>query len=317
MDKIRAVIAGSSGILHYEVEKHKDIAEALSMFAQTGAEALVVLGDRALSSATFEHIIEKNLMGENPPPIAILPAGDNNIIAENFGAKTSVPHKALSDFLEKYKNGFGQTDTENKPLIKVEGVRGVGHLYGLFFCTGEVVSHKNLFIHDIKAPGFFRRMSHFFTILNLVRKAYMNILKGKKLERLIRINRNQRGAVVGQYFMVLITTLDQIFLGAQFGDQAKPTNERLKNRQNSQNKSRNVHFLSVENTKDALLKTARKLLGRNYTVNNLIGHVITDIQHARIVLQTPFVLDGSFYETDVSGELHISVTDRLNFIRLD
>lgn len=319
MDKIRAVIAGSSGILHYEVEKHMDIAQALSMFHQTGAEALIILGDRALSSATFEHIIEKDLLGHNPPPIAILPAGDNNIIAENLGVKTSVPHKALLQLLEKWKQGSLCLNMRKKPLIKIEGVRGADHLYGLFFCAGEIINHKKLFTHKIKGPGILLRLTNFFSILKLGCTAYVNILKGKKLERLIRINRNQRGAVVGQYFMVLITSLNQIFLGARFADHSKTksADDRLNNRQNTYGKVRNIHFVSVENTKDALMKTIRKLLRKDYEVNNLIGHVLADIQHARIVLDTPFVLDGSYYETDDTGELHISVTDPLNFIRLD
>ncbi len=306
MEKIRAVIAGGSGIFHYEVEKHKDIAEALTRFQQANVQAIVILGDRALTSATFEHIVEKDLLKGMDIPLAILPAGDNNIVAENFGANCPEPHLALKALLENHQKGNLLTHVTEIPLIKLEGVRGVGYLYGLFFCAGEVIKQKNLFKRKIYGKNLFKGLRNWLNILILIQSAYRQALgknkMGKnKLEEAIRINRNQRGAVVGHFFMLLITTLDKSFWGVSIGQEKK------------QDKA---HFISVENTPKAILATGKLMLGGNYHGIDHVGNIIAEIQHARIVLQTPFVLDGSYYETDETGELFVTVTNRLKFIKL-
>lgn len=299
MEKIRTIIASGSGIFHYEVEKHKDIAEALTRFQQANVEAIVILGDRALTSATFEHIVEKNLLKGMDIPLAILPAGDNNIVAENFGANHPEPHLALKSLLEKHQKG--NLPVTEIPLIKLEGVRGVGYLYGLFFCAGEVIKQKNLFKRKIYGKNLFKGFRNWLNILILIQSAYRRSMGKNKLEEAIRINRNQRGAVVGHFFMLLITTLDKSFWGV-----STPHNKQ-------QDKA---HFISVENTPKAILATGKLMLGGKYDGIDHVGNIIAEIQHARIVLQTPFVLDGSYYETDETGELFVTVTNRLKFIKL-
>lgn len=301
MDKIRAVIANGSGIFHYEVEKHKDIAEALTRFRQVDVDAIVILGDRALTSATFEHIIEKDMLKDTDIPLAILPAGDNNIVAENLGAICSEPHRALKNFLQDHKQGKLHDRITECPLIKVEGVRGIGYLYGLFFCAGEMLKRKNMFKRKISGRGLFFHMRNWLNIIRLVQSAYRDALGKNKLEDAIRINRNQRGAVVGRFFMVLITTLDKAFWGVSIG----------------QDKRRDrAHFISVENTPNAIMGTGKLMLRGKYDGIDHAGNIIAEIQHARIVLKTPFILDGSYYETDDAGELFFTVTDSLKFIRL-
>ena len=119
---------------------------------------------------------------------------------------------------------------------------------------------------------------------------------------MIRINRNQRGAVVGRYFMVLLSSLDWIFLGT-----------RLPHR----HKANSMNFLSVENTKDAIMSTGKRMMKGSYGERMLPGHVMAEIEHARLVFNKKFVVDGCFYETGSSGELLISAAENLTFIRID
>jgi len=300
MEKIRSVISAGSGIFHYEVEKHKDIAEALTRFQQADVEAIVILGDRALTSATFEHIIEKDMLRGADIPLAILPAGDNNIIAENLGTTMSTPHEALRILLQRHQKGNLLDKVTGYPLIRLEGVRGVGCLYGLFFCAGEVIRQKNLFCGKISPKGLFSRFRNWLNIITLIRKGWQRAMGKNSLEDAIRINRNQRGAVVGHFFMVLITTLDKLFRGVSIG-QEKGHNK--------------AHFISVENTPKAVLATGRLMLRGNYNGIDHVGNIIAEIQHARLVLDRPFMLDGSLYEASGSGEIFITLTSHLKFIR--
>ncbi|NOZ66698.1 MAG: hypothetical protein GXP00_09430 [Alphaproteobacteria bacterium] len=301
MDKIRAVISEGTGIFHYEVEKHKDIAEALGRFSQVDVDVIAILGDRALTSATFEHILEKDLLKSKDIPLAILPAGDNNIVAENFGANRSEPHKALEDLLKFHRQGRLLNTITECPLLKLEGVRGIGYLYGLFFCAGKIIKKKSLFKRKISARGLFSRFRNWLSIIRLVQAAYRRAMGKQRLEDAIRVNRNQRGAVVGSYFMLLISTLDKAFWGVSIGQEKRQDR---------------AHFISVENTPKAILETGKLMLRGNYDGIDHAGNIIAEIQHARIVLKTPFVLDGSYYQADDNGELFVTVTDSLKFIQL-
>ncbi|QDE27533.1 hypothetical protein [Paremcibacter congregatus] len=302
MDKIRAVIAQGSGIFHYEVEKHKDISEALTRFKQAHVDAIVILGDRALSSATFEHIVENERFKDMDIPLAVLPAGDNNIVAENLGAAHSEPHRALEDILHRHQTGRLLNGVVGSSLLKVEGVRGVGYLYGLFLCAGEITKQRHIFHRAVSGRGVIQKFRTWWDILRLILSAYGGAGGKADLRNAIRINRNQRGAVVGHFFMLLITTLEKSLLGVALKQNIKPGA---------------AHFVSVENTKNAVIQTAKQMLRGKYERAEVAGHVATDIQHARIVLQTPFVLDGSYYEVDDSGELFVTVTDHLKLVRLD
>lgn len=302
MDRIRSVVEAGSAILHFEVEKHKDVREALKRFSQMAVEAIVILGGRALTLATFEILLEDKVFGQGVPPLVILPAGDNNILAESFGAHSSSPHRELQAFLAKRDAGRLMDNLISLPLIRVEGVRVVEKLYGLFFCAGEIVCDKAVFNSSYTPYRILRRIRDGLAVFRTLRKAYFNAWKGRRAGQMIRINRNQRGAVMGHYFMVVISTMDRLFLGARFPDVRK---------------AGSAHFLSVENTTDALKATAPQLIRRDYHMSGQPGHVVTDIKHARIVLEQPFVMDGSYFEAQDGGEIHISVVEELSFIRLD
>jgi len=178
----------------------------------------------------------------------------------------------------------------------------VGKLYGLYFCTGEIISHKSLFKRTLHRSGIKQILQNYTTLFSLLSKAYIGSIKSDDIDEMIRISRNQRGAVVGRYFMVLISGLDWMFLGTKFPGRRK---------ENS------LNFISVENTKDAILNSGKRILKGSYGNSTMPGHTITEIEHARLVFNKPFVVDGCFYETDLSGELLITTSEALTFIHLN
>lgn len=303
MERIRKVIKQEgSGIIHYEVKNFMDIGEALARFEQCNVSAIVIIGGQALSSATFEYLIDKKPFGNKQIPISVLSGDEERFISQSFGATSTHPYQDLKIILRKQSTGRLLDHVVKTPLIKVEGVMHVGKLYGLYFCTGEIISRKSLFQRKLHQSGIKQFIQNYTTIISLLYKAYIGSRRSDDLNEMIRINRNQRGAVVGRYFMVLLSSLDWIFLGTKFPVKKNPNT---------------LHFLSVENTKDAILNTGRRMLKGAYSEHMLPGHVITEIEHARLVFNKRFIVDGCFYETDLSGELLISVADDLTFIRLD
>ncbi len=303
MDKIRNIIKQEgSGIIHYEVKNFMDIGEALARFEQCNVTAIVIVGGQALSSATFEYLIDKKPFGSRQIPIAVLSGDEDRFISQSFGATANHPHQDLHNILRKHSTGRLLDHVVKTPLIKIEGVMHVGKLYGLYFCTGEIISRKSLFQRTLHRSGIRQFIQNYMTIISLLYKAYIGTRGLRDMDDMIRINRNQRGAVVGRYFMVLLSSLDWIFLGTKF-----PVKKNADT----------LNFLSVENTKDAIINTGKRMLKGNYSEHMLPGHVITEIEHARLVFNKQFVVDGCFYETDLSGELLISAAEDLTFIRLD
>lgn len=303
MEKIRNIIKEEgSGIIHYEVKSFNDIGEALISFKQCNVSAIVIIGGRALSSATFEYMIDKKPFGKTQIPISVLSGDEDRFISQSFGASSAHAYQDLQKVLRKHKADNLLDKLISAPLIKIEGVKQVGKLYGLYFCTGEIVSRKSLFKRTLYRSGIKQVIQNYTTIIKLLYKAYISSKSSGDLENMIRINRNQRGAVMGSYFMVLLSSLDWIFLGTKFPQKKK---------ENS------INFLSVENTKDAILHTGKRMIKGNYQESMLPGHVITGVEHARLVFNKQFVVDGCYYETDLSGELLISIAEELTFIRID
>jgi hypothetical protein len=303
MDKIRSIIKDDgSGVIHYEVKNFDDIGEALSRFNQCKVSSIVIVGGQAISSATFEHIIDKKPFGKKQIPIAVLSGGEDRFISQSFGATATHVHQDLKKVLQKHNAGTLLNHVVKAPLMKVEGVMHVEKLYGLYFCTGEIVEQKSLFNRILHSSGVKQTIQNYKTIISLLYKAYVGSRVSNDVNEMIRINRNQRGAVVGRYFMVILSSLDWIFLGTKFPPKKSADT---------------LNFLSVENTKDAILSSGKRLLKGSYDEAALHGHIITEVEHSRLVFNKKFVVDGCFYETDLSGELLITASDKLTFIRLD
>lgn len=303
MNKVRKVIKQEgSGIIHYEVKNFSDIGEALSRFKECNVSAIIIVGGQAISSATFEYMIDKKPFGSERIPISVLSGDNERFISQSFGATSPHVHVDLKKILRKHKAGTLLNHLVKAPLMKVEGVMHVEKLYGLYFCAGEIVGQKSLFQRVLYRSGLKQTIQNYTTIVSLLSKAYMGSKSSDNVEDMIRINRNQRGAVVGRYFMVILSSLDWMFLGTKFPPKKKADT---------------LNFLSVENTKDAILKTGKQLLKGSYSEASLPGHVVTEVEHARLVFRKQFVVDGCFYETDLSGEILITASDKLTFIRLD
>ena len=302
MEIIRNVIKEKgSGIIHYEVKSFMDIGEALSRFNQCNITAMVIIGGQALSSATFEYIIEKKPFGNVQIPLSVLSSDDDRFISQSFGATSSNTYQDLKHLLQKHKAGSLLNHLVKVPLIKVEGALHVGKLYGLYFCAGEITNWRSLFKRILYKNGLRRLIQNYSTIFSLLYRAYISSKRSDNIDNMIRINRNQRGAVVGSYFIVLLSSLDWIFLGTKFPIKKLAST---------------LNFLSVENTKDAIMNTGKEMLKGYYGERALPGHVITEIEHARLVFNKSFVVDGCFYETGLNGELLISKTENINFIHL-
>ena len=303
MEIIREIIKDEgTGVIHYEVMSFDDIGEALSRFKQCNVSSIIIVGGQAISSATFEYMIDKKPFGKKQIPISVLSGGEDRFISQSFGATAPKVHQDLKKVLQKHKADTLLNHVVKAPLMKVEGVMHIGKLYGLYFCTGEIVEQKSLFRRILHRSGIRQTIQNYKTIISLLYKAYVGSRLTNDLNDMIRINRNQRGAVVGRYFMVIVSSLDWIFLGTKFPHKKSADT---------------LNFLSVENTKDAILSSGKKLLKGSYAETSLPGHVITEVEHARLVFNKHFVVDGCFYETGLSGELLITASEKLTFIRLD
>ena len=129
MEKIRTIIKNEgSGIIHYEVKNFSDIGEALSRFKQCNVSAIIIVGGQAISSATFEYLIDKKPFGKKDVPISVLSNGNERFISQSFGAIAPHVHTDLEYILRKHKVGTLLNHLVKTPLMKIEGVMHVGKL---------------------------------------------------------------------------------------------------------------------------------------------------------------------------------------------
>ena len=302
MNKIRQVIKEASGIVHYEVLSHKGIKEALSFFAKIGVSVIIILGDRALSSAIFEIILKDKLFGDEIPSFALLPSGENNIIAQSLGAESAIAHKELKRVFLKHKSEKLLNHVVNIPIMRIEGVMGIDTLHVLSFAVGEIIKEKYFFQRKKISLNFAGRMKDKIMQQKTLRLAKFKSLTPRTLASMIRMNRNGRGAVVGQFYMILLSSLDEVLPRVYFPNLGEKAG---------------LNFVSVENNAEALTKLASQIFKGEFDSKNKMGHVIENIEHMRIAFNGEFIADGEIYDVDEKGELDISIPAHFNFIKLN
>jgi hypothetical protein len=219
-----------------------------------------------------------------------------------MGASCEVPHKELKRILVKYSSGKILDHTVNIPVMKIEGVLGVDTLYGLSFAAGEITKEKLFFERKKISAGMAGRFKNRILQQKILRIAKIKSLGAKKRDKMIRVNKNGRGAVIGQFYMILLSSLEEILPQVKFpilGSKA------------------GLNFLSVENNGEALSKAAGQIFKGGFDTKDKAGHALEVIEHMRIALEGEFIVDGGKYAINKQGELHISITARLKFIKLD
>ncbi len=300
VEKTRQVIEHFKGVFHYEISSIDDIPEALRRFAEFGAEVIAING----GDGTIREVYSALLNGSpfaRMPLIALLPAGKTNMMAEDFGAFGAKPEKHLRRLLERCADGTVAEGAIERHVLKIAGIPGQKTLYGMFLGTAGIINAIHFCRRRIYPLGLPNALSHLLVVTSIMFGTLVGGLFGRSPFRTepIHVYIDDKGMVMGRYFVVTITTLERFILGLRpFGREGRGP----------------VKFLSVEDSPMTILKALTMTLTGSIRRRTAIGVSARNVTSVKLRMNCPLTVDGELYEVPPGHELVISGDDRLRFV---
>lgn len=296
--KVRAVVESHTGIFHYEIGDVSDIPVALAKFAEFGADLLVINGGDGTIQATFSALVNRSPF-KKVPAVAILPAGKTNMIAEDLGVSSARPHEYLRLILQHAPGDELAQHLVTRHLLKVEGIPGMPALYGMFLGTAGIVEGIRMCRRRIYPLGLPNFLAHSAAVALILMGAITGGLGIGGKPPPIRVHLDERGMVMGHYFVVIATTLDRLILGFRpFSREGRGP----------------VKFLSVESRPLTVLRSLWLAMTGGMRKKTLIGLNSRNVDRVKLRLDTAVTLDGELYEMEPNSELLLSSDEKLDFL---
>ena len=282
-EKIRAVAAAQPEVVQREVQTPSDVTEALSDFARNEVSVLVVNGGDGTVQAALTAIFNHSFF-ETRPALAVLPsAGTTSMIAGDVGLKGSRLNalERLFSWVRTKNNGARHIE---RAVLKVQVPPKNIPVYGMFFGAAAIYQASQFFHQKVHSRGVRGEIG---AGVALVRFCWAVLLKDRNFVSSvpIQVGLNQNAPEKQNYLMVLITTLQRLFLGLSpfWGSQSKP-----------------LHYTAIDAHPRHFLQALPSMIrGRqNRLVQPINGYISHNIDEARLILDSGFNLDGELYHTD-------------------
>lgn len=284
LKKIRAAAAASQpAVLQREVQTPSDVSETLADFARQEVNILVVNGGDGTVQAALTAIFQHRFF-ETKPALAVLPsAGTTSMIAGDVGLKGS-RISALQRLFSWARTKNDCATMIQRPVLKVKMPSLKTPIYGMFFGAAAIYQATHFCLQKVHTKGVRGEIG---AGVAMARFLWAVFLKDRNVVSSvpITIGLNQNAPQKQQYLLVLITTLQRLFLGLRpfWGSQSKPLHYTAID-------AHPRHFLQV------LPSAMRGHQSRHLKPTN--GYVSHNIDEARLTLDSGFNLDGELYKPD-------------------
>ena len=295
------VFAQHPDVAKAEIHTPTDILEALKGFAQEQVDCVVVIGGdgtiQATMGALFHHRPFVSL-----PQLAVLPAGTANLMAGDVGLGKFEP-KTLEQLLAESQNSRPNTFTETRPILRVRFPEDREPLHGMFFGAGAIYHGTQLGLQTKQSIG---RLGEWGAGLILLKFLFALATGSRKGLNPIsaRVAAGEITPREDEYLVLLVTTLDRLFLGMKpfWGNNPGP-----------------LRFTSLRVPYHHLWRVLPKLLrGKTHTLATVNhGYVSENVSEIRLSFDSGFVLDGEVYTSSRPQEpLILDSPGELSFVRL-
>ena len=291
---------------HPDVAKAKihtptDILEALKGFAQEQVDCVVVIGGdgtiQATMGALFHHRPFVSL-----PQLAVLPAGTANLIAGDVGLGDFEP-SSLERLLANGQSSAPNISLESRPILRIRFPEDREPLHGMFFGAGAIYHGTQLGLQTKQSIG---RLGEWGAGLILV-KFLLALATGsrKGLNPIsARVAAGEKPSTEEEYLVLLVTTLDRLFLGMKpfWSNNLGP-----------------LRYTSLRVPYHHLWRVLPSVLrGKSHQLASLHhGYRSDNLSEIRLSFDSGFVLDGEVYTSSNPQEpLILDSPGELSFVRL-
>jgi hypothetical protein len=284
LQKIRnAAAAVRPEVLQREVQTPSDVATAIADFAREEVNILVVNGGDGTVQAALTAIFHKKLFTTMPVLAVLRSAGTTSMIAGDIGlngSRESALHRLFSWARTKNANAT----VAQRPVLRVQVPAKKEPVYGMFFGAAAIYQATHFCHQKIHARGVRGEKA---AGAALARFLVAVMLKDRKVISAVPITTrvDQNPAEQQKYLLVLITTLQRLFLGLHpyWGSEPKP-----------------LHYTAVGASPRHFLRSLPSLMrgrqSRCVTPDN--GYISHNIDEVQLTMNSGFNLDGELYTPD-------------------
>ena len=303
LQKVRASAdAARPEVLQQEVQTPLDVSEALADFARREVNIVVINGGDGTVQAALTALLHRSCF-ETMPLLAVLrSAGTTSMIAGDVGLK-GPRTDALQRLFSWIRTKTDDATLIQRPVLKVQVPPENDPVYGMFFGAAAIYQATLFCNQKIHAKGL---RGEFAAGLALVRFLFAVGMRDRKIVSAVPLTMgvNQEPPQHGKYLLLLITTLQRLFLGLRpfWGTEHKPLRCTTIG-------SRPRHFLRAL----PFLMRGRK----SPLVAPHNGYISRNVEAVQLTLEGGFNLDGELYTPDSQmGPVVVTAGGQASFLQL-
>jgi diacylglycerol kinase (ATP) len=303
LQKIRkAAAAVRPEVLQEEVQTPSDVAATLADFARREVNILVINGGDGTVQAVLTAIFHKKFF-ETMPLLAVLrSAGTTSMIAGDVGLKGS-RENALQKLFSWARTKDGNAAMLHRPVLKVQMPSENEPVYGMFFGAAAIYQATHFCLQKVHTRGLRGELGAGVALARFLLAVF---LRDRKVvsEVPITTRLNQNPPERKEYLLVLITTLQRLFLGLRpyWGSEPKP-----------------LHYTAVGARPRHFMRVLPSLMrgDQSHHVNPANGYISHNVDEVRLTLGSGFNLDGELYTPDSRlGPVRITCGGQASFLQL-
>lgn len=303
LPRIRAFCDLHKDIFHYEVEHADQIGMALRTIAKVKPEVLVINGGDGTVQATLTEMFDSLPFGEVPPPVAVLPNGKTNLIAQDLGADGD-PVDALARVLEIARTGIEPHIVTRELIALNGGSRGGKPVLGMFL-GGAALADTMLYCRDKIYPlglpnGVAHLLAFFAGLLAIILGKRASFLPPRPADMKISVVR--QGHMQGRFAVLMVTTLEQLL---------------LKNKIAPKGEGGMLQLLIIERKPLAIVRAFIDALRGRLGRQEVRGIHLQRSDEIRIEGEhSNLILDGELFEAKTDRPIVLTSTAPVPFLRL-
>jgi hypothetical protein len=284
-----------------EVNTPTDILGALKTFAQCQVDCVVINGGDGTIQATMGALFHHHPFA-SMPCLGVLPAGTANLIAGDVGLGKFEPN-VLYQFLTQARSSIPKFIIESRPILRIRFPEEREPLYGMFFGAGAIYHGTQMGLQTKQSIGRLGEWGAGLILLKFLLALATGCRKGLNPIR-VRVTAGESAPFQDEYLVLIVTTLNRLFLGLKpfWGNKPGPLRYT----------SLRVPYRYLWRVLPALLRGKPHALA-----TDINGYVSDNFSEIRLGFDSGFVLDGEVYASSKPGEpLILDSPGELSFVRL-
>jgi diacylglycerol kinase (ATP) len=289
-------------VYQQEVQTPSDVAVTLADFARREVNIVVINGGDGTVQAVLTSIFHNNFF-ETPPLLAVLrSAGTTSMIAGDIGLNGS-RENALQRLFSWARTRHRNATVIQRPVLKVQVPSEKNPVYGMFFGTAAIYQATHFCLQKVHTRGLRGELGAGVAFARFLLAVF---LRDRKVVSAVPITSrlNQNPPQHRKYLLVLITTLQRLFLGLRpyWGPESKP-----------------LHYTAVGARPRYFMRVLPSLMrGRqNSRIRPANGYISHNVDEVQLTLDSGFNLDGELFMPDSrQGPVRITCGGEASFLQL-